>query len=105
MRIRVVQRPTLASVDGIRLDHFEPGSEHELGSSLGALFLAEGWGVPVVDDVARRHDATLATAIDTDADPPNLQRDTYPPIAERLGPDIAAEFERYRLNRQGKPHG
>jgi hypothetical protein len=37
-------------VDGIRLDRFRPGREYVLGNSLGALFLAEGWAVPVEDD-------------------------------------------------------
>ena len=37
-------------MDGIRLDQFRPGREYVLGNSLGALFLAEGWGEPVADD-------------------------------------------------------
>jgi hypothetical protein len=34
-------------VDGIRLDVFVPGCSYEIGNSLGALFLAEGWAEPV----------------------------------------------------------
>ena len=47
MRIKVLHRPTIAEVDGIRLDAFNPGVQYELGNCLGALFLAEGWAIPV----------------------------------------------------------
>jgi hypothetical protein len=50
MRIEVIRKPTLAEVDGIALDVFEPGLQYEVGTSLGALFLAEGWGQPVASD-------------------------------------------------------
>ena len=53
MRIEVVQRPTISSIDGIRLDCFEPGKQYEVGNSIGALFLAEGWAVPVPVDSAK----------------------------------------------------
>jgi len=47
MRIRVLQTPKIAEVDGIRLDVFQPGVQYEMGNCLGALFLAEGWAIPV----------------------------------------------------------
>src|SRR5262245_14935140 len=47
MRIRIVQRPPADSIDGIRLDRFESGYQYEVGNSLGALMLAEGWAEPV----------------------------------------------------------
>ena len=47
MRIRVLQTPTIAEVDGIRLDAFKPGVQYEMGNCLGALFLSEGWAIPV----------------------------------------------------------
>jgi hypothetical protein len=50
LRIRVLQTAPRHEVDGIRLDQFRPGREYVLGNSLGALFLAEGWAVPVEDD-------------------------------------------------------
>jgi hypothetical protein len=105
MRIRVVRRPSVASIDGIRLDHFEPGSEHELGSGLGSLFLSEGWGVPVAERTHALENGRAGAPTDAAADPPNLQRETYPPYADRLGPDIAAEFERQRISREKKPRG
>jgi hypothetical protein len=34
----------------MRLDLFEPGVQYEVGNRLAALFLAEGWAVPVNSD-------------------------------------------------------
>src|SRR5439155_20454137 len=42
MRIRMLRRPRETCIDGVRLDRYEPGLEYEVGSSLGALFCAEG---------------------------------------------------------------
>jgi hypothetical protein len=50
MRIRIVQKPTRAYIDGIQLDNFEEGDQLEVGSRLGALMLAEGWAEPVSFD-------------------------------------------------------
>ena len=47
MRIRIVRKPTRVSEDGIRLDCFAVGQQYEVGNTLGALFLAEGWAEPV----------------------------------------------------------
>jgi hypothetical protein len=41
----------LNTIDGLAVDGFEPGREYEMGNELAALFLAEGWAVPVpLDD-------------------------------------------------------
>jgi hypothetical protein len=50
MRIRVVQRPTQASVDGLRLDRFETGYTYDVSTSLGCLMLSEQWAEPVVSE-------------------------------------------------------
>src|SRR5438876_1205794 len=50
MRIRVVRKPTIPSIDGVRLDKFEPGRCYEVGTTLGTLFLAEDWAEPVLDE-------------------------------------------------------
>ena len=50
MRIRIVHKPGDRSVDGVRLDRFEPGQLYEVGNSLGSLLLAEGWARPIADD-------------------------------------------------------
>jgi hypothetical protein len=47
MRIRIIQRPHSDSIDGIRLDRFEVGYQYEVGNSVAALMLAEGWAEPV----------------------------------------------------------
>ena len=109
MRIRIIQRPPTKSIDGIRLDRFEPGYQYEVGNSLGALFLAEGWAAPVDLD----EPALLVPFSDTDPfdsrrlywppspDPPttpNLIRDIYPPSVDQI--DRAAEFKRRRRKRR-----
>jgi len=43
LRIRLIQEPTASSIDGIRLDQFQPGFVYDVGNTLGSLFLAEGW--------------------------------------------------------------
>jgi hypothetical protein len=50
MRIKVVRTPTQSVIDGIPLDGFRTGSCYEVGTALGALFLAEGWGIPAPED-------------------------------------------------------
>jgi hypothetical protein len=47
MRIKIVQSPRLSSIDGVCLDCFHVGQDCEVGNSIGALFLAEGWAEPV----------------------------------------------------------
>src|SRR5438309_5593098 len=50
MRIRIVRTPTIASIDGVRLDKFEPGRSYEVGTTLGMFLLAENWAEPVLDE-------------------------------------------------------
>ena len=50
MRIRVIQKPSVACIDGLRLDYFELGCQYEVGNMLGALMLAEAWAEPVASD-------------------------------------------------------
>jgi hypothetical protein len=47
IRLRIVQHPPIADVDGIRLDCFEVGAEYQVGNTIAALLLAEGWAEPV----------------------------------------------------------
>src|SRR5579862_2058819 len=46
VRIKVVRRPNDSCIDGVRLDLFVPGHQYDVGTTLGMLFLAEGWGEP-----------------------------------------------------------
>jgi hypothetical protein len=90
MRIRIVQKPREPSIDGIRLDRFEVGSEYDVGTTLGAVLLAEGWAIPVLAQTTepfRRRQFISRTP-----DPANLIRERHPPILDQL--DRAAEFKR-----------
>ena len=99
MRIQIVQRPSADSIDGIRLDRFEPGFQYEVGNSLGALLLAERWAVPVADDqpgviVPFSETDPFASPAYRDADaPPNLVRENYPPYLDSR-PEVALDFRR-----------
>jgi hypothetical protein len=50
MRVKITKQPTYDCIDGIQLDGFQVGLQYEVGNSLGALFLAEGWAEPVASD-------------------------------------------------------
>jgi hypothetical protein len=103
MRIRIVQTPERSTVDGIDLQHFIPGREYVVGSSLGALFLAEGWAEPVDDGqpaalVPFSDDDPFMTRTLVSGDgPPNLKRETYPPYADDIA--LAADLERRKRDR------
>jgi hypothetical protein len=104
MRIHIVQKPSIRSIDGVRLDLFEPGVQYEVGNSLAALMLAEGWAIPV----ALEQPASLPFSEgdpfadrpyrDNDA-PPNLTREHYPPFLDESS-GIAAEIERRKRFRK-----
>jgi hypothetical protein len=106
IRIRIVGSPPISSVDGIRLDCFDVGQEYEVGNSIGALFLAEGWAAPVPletpataqpwseqDPFDPRHLYTLRSQ------PRNLIKDRTPPYFES---DMAADFRRRRTRRRSR---
>ena len=81
MRIRVVHHPGNTSIDGIRLQDYQPGRSYEVGTTVGAFLLAQGWAVPDdAPDLGRN-------------DPPTQEiRGVYePPRALR---DIAADYSR-----------
>ena len=97
MRIRIIQRPSERCIDGIQLDRFEPGFEYDLGHSLAALFLAEGWAEPVVNEppavvLARNEPARPKSP------PANLIRENYPPYSDNLG--LAIAFDRRTRDRK-----
>lgn len=102
IRIRIVQTPTFADVDGIALDGYKVGDEYELGNSLAALFLAEGWaepvelGVPGLPEPFSADDPFGTTTLDRNS-PPNLVKEQVPPFLER---DLAHEFARHWRQRR-----
>jgi hypothetical protein len=107
MRLRIVRRPTESRIDGIRLDHFRVGDQYEVGTALGGVFLAEGWAVPVPDDVP-----ALARGVEYQAPttPPNLIREADPPYySERFRSRPAvdrppADERRRRRRRESDEH-
>lgn len=102
MRIRIVQFPTISDVDGVELDGFTVGGEYEVGNSVGALLLAEGWAVPVALDAPKAPEAFGAddpfgtTTIDR-SDPPNLVKEQHPPFLDRdLANDLGSKWRSRR---------
>jgi hypothetical protein len=100
MRIRILQRPPLPSIDGIRLDHFEPGRVYEVGSSVGGVLLAEQWAEPAppvegrpVGRVSKRKPPDPPPPADQ-ANPPNLIREIHPPSLEGTPFKAAADISR-----------
>jgi hypothetical protein len=102
MRIEVIQRPPVSSIDGIRLDRFEAGKQYEVGNAIGAVFLAEGWAIPVPLDAP-----VADTPFDDNDlygsrplyinDPSNLKRESNPPSLKH---DVAADFKRRKRPRR-----
>src|SRR6266478_273145 len=83
MRIKVIRTPTLSEVDGVRLDLFRPGVQYEMGNCLGALVLAEGWGVPVDSTEPAMVIPMSEFAADRDrAEPRNAVREVRPPSCD-----------------------
>ena len=94
LRIIVIHEPPASEVDGIRLDVFHRGVQYEMGNSLGALFLAEGWGEPAPFD----EPAMLIPMSEISGHkppPPNLIREIYPPYYD-APPALAADRRRRR---------
>lgn len=86
MRIKVIQRPAVACIDGIRLDQFRPGHVYQLGHLLASVFLAEGWAEPVdAPENGSRSEAEVP------AIPRNLTREFFPPYYDGSSSALAAE--------------
>ena len=58
MRIHVIHEFAIPGIDGIQLQHYEPGHSYDVGVVVGKLLLAEGWAVP--DDDAPTRPPTKA---------------------------------------------
>jgi hypothetical protein len=99
-----MQRPTLASVDGLRLDRFELGFLYDVGTTLGMLLLSEQWAEPVIDDepallVPLRDTAPFSDRKRIDI-ASNLVREKHPYTDCR---GVAVDFERRkRSSRRGR---
>jgi hypothetical protein len=110
LRIRIVQTPPVSGIDGIRLDSFQLGQEYEVGNSVGALFLAEGWAEPVPLDAPpliapfSEDDPFDSASLYRDRDIPKQAPEPAArpptPLFER---DIAADMYRFRRPRRRRP--
>jgi hypothetical protein len=49
VRLRIT-RPISGSIDGIQLDHFEPGQLYDVGTATGSYLLAIGAAEPVLEE-------------------------------------------------------
>jgi hypothetical protein len=100
MRIRLLHRPPARSIDGLHLQRFEPGSLYDVGATLGALMLAEGWAEPVTSETP-----ALLVPLDQGGiverlphrEPHNLVRERLPHYFDHL--DIAGDLRRRSLFR------
>ena len=59
MRIKIVQKPPVECIDGVRLDLFEVGFQYEVGNLIGAVLLAENWAEPVPSEDPALADITF----------------------------------------------
>ena len=98
MRLRVVHNPTIASIDGIRLDVFEVGHEYEVGNLLGAVMLAEGWAEPVLSAIETGAGRNVNVRADASLHPQNLIRQTYQPNSDR--PSVTPDRTRMRRRKK-----
>ena len=101
MRIRVVQKPTQPSIDGVRMDQFYPGCHYEVGTLLGAVMLAEGWAEPTeLDEPADSSPFRTVPLSSAPRNPPNLVREIFPPYYDT---PAALAVDRRRTPRPRKP--
>jgi hypothetical protein len=92
MRIRIVQKPSASTIDGLRLDQFRLGTMYDLSSLLAGVFLAEGWAEPVDDDEPAHVVPFRKIGPVPPRTPANLTREFFPPYYD--GSTIAAASER-----------
>jgi len=101
IRIRIVRKPDIASLDGIRFSSFDVGCEYVVGPVTGAVLLAEGWGVPIDEPVPTAPSYEPVHVVRREIDPqspPNLMRDKWPaPLEKRVA--IAADRRRRKSDR------
>lgn len=102
MRIRIVQKPSVPFIDGVRLDQFRPGNVYHLGSLLAGVFLAEGWAEPVDDPVPAEVDPSSQLGGNGHTVLRNLTREFFPPYYDGSPSGLAAEHASRRRPRRGR---
>jgi len=50
VRILIIRKPDIPSIDGMQLDYFQPGAMYDVGASLASLMVVEGWAETVQGD-------------------------------------------------------
>src|SRR5689334_18789570 len=105
MRIRIVQRPTVRSIDGIRLDRYEVGRSYDVGNSVASLLLAEQWAEPVpLDELVDAPELIIerlqlqTRRRHSNEDPTNLIRERQSPYLDTR--QVAAAADRQRRSRR-----
>ena len=105
MRIRIVQRPPVSSIDGIRLDRYEVGRSYDVGNSVASLLLAEQWAEPVpLDELGDAPELIIerlqlqTRRQHSNQDPTNLIRERQSPYLDTR--QLAAAADRYRRSRR-----
>ena len=105
LRIRILQKPPTSSIDGIRLDRFEPGFMYEVGNAIGAVMLAERWAEPLTDDepalLVPLSQAEAFSDCVAELAPSNLVREVVPPYFDHL--NAAGELDRRKRSRRRAP--
>ena len=78
VRVRIIRAPTTKWVDAIRLDAFHVGQTYDVGHTVGAYLLAQGWAEAI--DTLAPH----LTEGDPRPDPPRprVRREGEPPLAD-----------------------
>jgi hypothetical protein len=106
MRIRVLQRPSKASADGLSLKRFEPGYLYDVGTTLGMLSLSEGWAEPVVTEEPAlliplsQKKQSAVPAVAAPPQPPTLTHEKSLRYVDRLA--VAAEVNRRKRGRTSR---
>jgi len=95
--------PTVRVIDGIDLWRFKPGQQYDLGATVAALFLAEGWAEPVSDDEPHQiepfsDEDPYLTRVTGRGSPTSLVRETYSLFVNER--HVASDFKRRRRPRR-----
>jgi len=53
VKVRIKATPPELEMDGIRLDHLDPGTVHEVSPAIGVWLMAEGYAVLEMRDLSR----------------------------------------------------
>jgi len=94
MRIRIIQKPNIPSVDGVRLAGFEWGRLYDVNSALGLLMIAQDWATPVMPEELRQFSDFDADAQREPDTPVNFRREIFPPYYDDAPPAVALDRRR-----------